>query len=329
MRLCRKQSVFLENEKRGKVINMSKTAFIFPGQGAQYIGMGKDFYENEDIAKEVFDKAGSITELDLPALCFEENDKLSITEYTQIAMLTVEVAILKVLEERGIKADVTAGLSLGEYGAIVACGAMSAEDAFAIIRKRGIYMQEAVPVGGAMAAVLGLPGEVIEEVCRNTEGIVSIANYNCPGQIVITGEADAVSRAGEALKEKGAKRVVPLNVSGPFHSQMLIEAGKRLKKDLDNVQINDFPIPYVANLTADYVSSADNIRELLEKQISSSVRWQQSVERMLADGVDTFVEIGPGKTLSGFVKKINKEAVVLNVDKYEDLAKCVEVFKNA
>lgn len=309
--------------------DMSKTAFMFPGQGAQYIGMGKDFYEKEEVAREIFDKASSITGLDMPAICFEENDKLSITEYTQIAMLTVETAILKVLEERGIHPDVTAGLSLGEYGAIVACGAMRAEEAFAIVRRRGVYMQEAVPEGGAMAAVLGLSSEVIEEVCVGTQGIVSIANYNCPGQIVITGEADAVNRAGETLKEKGAKRVVPLNVSGPFHSQMLVGAGERLRKDLDKVQINDFSIPYVANLTADYVSSPENIRELLEKQISSSVRWQQSVERMLADGVDTFVEIGPGKTLSSFVKKINREVTVLNVDKYEDLAKCLEVLTNA
>lgn len=310
-------------------VTMSKTAFMFPGQGAQYIGMGKDFYEKEDIARKIFDKAGSITGLDLPTICFEENDRLSITEYTQIAMLTVEIAILKVLEERGIGADVTAGLSLGEYGAIVACGAMRAEEAFAIVRRRGIYMQEAVPKGGAMAAVLGLSGEVIEEICQNTEGIVSIANYNCPGQIVITGEVDAVSRAGEALKEKGAKRVVPLNVSGPFHSQMLVGAGERLRKDLDKAHINDFTIPYVANLTADYVSSTENIRDLLEKQISSPVKWQQSVERMLSDGVDTFVEIGPGRTLSSFVKKIDRKAVVLNVDKYEDIAKCVEELKNA
>ncbi len=306
---------------------MSKTAFMFPGQGAQYIGMGKDFYEKEQTAKEIFDKAGSITGLDMPFICFTENDKLSITEYTQIAMLTVETAILKVLEERGIRPDVTAGLSLGEYGAIVACGAMRAEEAFAVVRRRGVYMQEAVPEGGAMAAVLGLSADVIEEVCQNTQGIVSIANYNCPGQIVITGEADAVNRAGEVLKEKGAKRVVPLNVSGPFHSQMLTGAGERLRKDLEKVQISEFSIPYVANLTADYVSTPENIRELLEKQISSPVRWQQSVERMLADGVDTFVEIGPGKTLSSFVKKINRDVTVLNVDKYEDLAKCLEVLK--
>lgn len=308
---------------------MSKTAFMFPGQGAQYIGMGKDFYEKEETAKEIFDKAGSITGLDMPFICFVENDKLSITEYTQIAMLTVETAILKVLEERGIRPDVTAGLSLGEYGAIVACGAMRVEEAFAVVRRRGIYMQEAVPQGGAMAAVLGLSADVIEEICQNTPGIVSVANYNCPGQIVITGETQAVNAAGEVLKEKGAKRVVPLNVSGPFHSQMLTGAGERLRKDLEKVQMSEFSIPYVANLTADYVSSPENIRELLEKQISSPVRWQQSVERMLADGVDTFVEIGPGKTLSSFVKKINREVTVLNVDKYEDLAKCLEVLKNA
>ncbi|MCI8937882.1 MAG: ACP S-malonyltransferase [Lachnospiraceae bacterium] len=308
---------------------MSKTAFMFPGQGAQYIGMGKDFYEKEETAKEIFEKAGSITGLDMPSICFVENDRLSITEYTQIAMLTVETAILKVLEERGIRPDVTAGLSLGEYGAIVACGAMRAEEAFAVVRRRGVYMQEAVPEGGAMAAVMGIGADVIEEVCQNTPGIVSIANYNCPGQIVITGEEKAVNEAGETLKEKGAKRVVPLNVSGPFHSQMLTGAGERLRKDLEKVQISEFSIPYVANLTADYVSSPADIRDLLEKQISSPVRWQQSVERMLADGVDTFVEIGPGKTLSSFVKKINREVMVLNIDKYEDLAKCLEVLKNA
>lgn len=302
---------------------------MFPGQGAQYIGMGKEFYEKEETAREIFDMAGSVTGLDLPAICFTENDKLSITEYTQIAMLTVEVAILKVLEEKGIHPDVAAGLSLGEYGAIVACGAMRAQEAFAVVRRRGVYMQEAVPEGGTMSAVMGLSGGIIEEVCQSTLGTVSIANYNCPGQIVITGEADAVKRAGDVLKEKGAKRVIPLNVSGPFHSQMLIGAGERLKKDLEKVQMNEFSVPYVANLTADYVTSPENVRELLEKQISSPVKWQQSVEKMLAEGVDTFVEIGPGKTLSSFVKKINKEVLVLNIDKYEDLAKCLEVFANA
>ena len=307
---------------------MGKTAFVFPGQGAQYIGMGKDFYEREAISREVFDKAGQITGLDLPAICFEENEKLDVTEYTQIAMVTVETAILKVLEEKGLKPDVTAGLSLGEYAAIVAAGAMEMEEAFAVVRRRGVYMQEAVPEGGAMAAVLGLENSVIEEVCSRTEGIVTVANYNCPGQLVITGQADAVNRAGETLKEKGARRVVPLNVSGPFHSQMLTCAGERLRKDLDRVHLKEFSIPYVANLTADYVTSPEKIRELLERQLTSPVRWQQSVERMLGDGVDTFLEIGPGRTLSGFVKKISKQARVLNIDRYEDLEKILEVLAN-
>ncbi len=307
---------------------MGKTAFVFPGQGAQYIGMGKDFYEREAISREVFDKAGQITGLDLPAICFEENEKLDVTEYTQIAMVTVETAILKVLEEKGLKPDVTAGLSLGEYAAIVAAGAMEMEEAFAVVRRRGVYMQEAVPEGGAMAAVLGLENSVIEEVCSRTEGIVTVANYNCPGQLVITGQADAVNRAGETLKEKGARRVVPLNVSGPFHSQMLTCAGERLRKDLDRVHLKEFSIPYVANLTADYVTSPEKIRELLERQLTSPVKWQQSVERMLGDGVDTFLEIGPGRTLSGFVKKISKQARVLNIDRYEDLEKILEVLAN-
>lgn len=308
---------------------MGKIAFMFPGQGAQYIGMGKDFYEKEALSKEVFDKASLITGIHLPTLCFEEKEKLDITEYTQIAMATVELAILRLLEARGVKPDVTAGLSLGEYSAIVAAGAMRQEDAFAIVRRRGVYMQEAVPEGGAMEAVLGLGNEAAEEVCAGTEGIVSIANYNCPGQIVITGEADAVRRAGEALKGKGAKRIIPLNVSGPFHSQMLVGAGERLAKDLGKIQLEEFSIPYIANLTADYVRTPGQIRDLLEKQVSSPVRWQQSVERMLADGTDTFVEIGPGKTLSGFVRKISREAKVVNIDKYEDLEKAMEVLKNA
>lgn len=308
---------------------MSKIAFMFPGQGAQYIGMGEDFYEKEDVSRKIFDKASQITGMDIPALCFEVNDKLSITEYTQIAMLTDEIAILKALEKRGIRPNVTAGLSLGEYGAIVAAGAMRDEDALAIVRRRGIYMQEEVPTGGAMAAILGLSAEVIEEVCAKTQGLVSIANYNCPGQIVITGEVNAVNAAGEALKESGAKRVVPLKVSGPFHSQMLVGAGEKLLMDLEKVQFPEFEIPYVANLTADYVTEPDRIREMLTFQVSSPVKWRQSVERMLKDGVDTFVEIGPGKTLSGFMKKINKEVTVLNIDKYEDLEKCVEVLTHA
>lgn len=308
---------------------MNKVAFVFPGQGAQYAGMGKEFYENEPVAKAIYDQASEATGLDIPTLCFEENENLHQTEYTQIAMLATEVAILKVLEEKGMKADVTAGLSLGEYAAIVACGAMQTEDAFRVVRKRGIYMQEAVPEGGAMSAVLGLSETVIEEVVSKVDGIVSIANYNCPGQIVITGEADAVAKAGEALKEAGAKRIVPLKVSGPFHSAMMEEAGKKLEAELDGVELSDFAMPYVSNLTAEYVTEKADVKPLLVKQISSSVRWQQSIEKMIADGVDTFVEIGPGRTIAGFVRKISKEAQVINVDHYADLEKIVEEWENA
>ena len=303
---------------------MKKMAFIFPGQGAQYVGMGKEFYEQIPACKEVYELASKATGLDVAALCFEENDKLNITEYTQICMLTTEVAILKALQEKGFTPAVTAGLSLGEYGAVVAAGVLSMEDAFKVVRKRGIYMQEAVPTGGAMAAVLGLDAEAIEKACNETDGIVSIANYNCPGQIVITGEEAAVQAAGEACKAAGAKRVLPLNVSGPFHSAMLVDAGKKLGEELAQVEVQDFDIPYLANVTADYVTSKEVVKDLLEQQVSASVRWQQTVERMIADGVEEFVEIGPGKTLSGFMKKINRDVAVCNIDKMEDFMNFLE-----
>ena len=286
---------------------MSKTFFMFPGQGAQFVGMGKAMYDKYEKAREIFDIAGKATGLDIAALCFEENDKLNITEYTQIAMLTVEAAIYAVMEEKGLKCDYTAGLSLGEYGALIAAGVLSYEDAFKVVRQRGIFMQEAVPTGGAMAAVLGMDAGVIEKICNETEGYVSIANYNCPGQIVITGEEAAVGKASEALKEAGAKRVVPLNVSGPFHSKMLEPAGERLGRVIDETTINEVKVPYVSNVTAQLVTDTVNIRELLVKQISSSVRWQQTIELMIESGVDTFVEIGPGKTLSGFMRKITRD----------------------
>ncbi|MDE6664273.1 MAG: ACP S-malonyltransferase [Lachnospiraceae bacterium] len=304
---------------------MGKIAFMFPGQGAQYVGMGKDFYEQIPVCKEMFELAGKASGLDVEALCFEENEQINITEYTQIAMLAAEVAMLKAVEEKGIKPDVTAGLSLGEYGALAASGVMTPEDVFKIVRKRGIYMQEAVPEGGAMVAVLGLDTEVIEKICEEVDGTVSIANYNCPGQIVITGEEGAVQAAVAKLSEAGAKRCVTLKVSGPFHSQMLTGAGEKLAKELDEVEIHDIQIPYIANVTADYVSNKEDVKPLLQKQVSSSVRWQQTIERMIADGVDTFIEIGPGKTLSGFMRKINRDMTVINIEKVEDLDKLAAI----
>jgi len=306
---------------------MRKTAFIFPGQGAQYVGMGQDFYKAFPVCREVFDIASEASGVDIAKLCFEENEQLNQTEYTQICMLAVEAAILKAVEQQGITSDVNAGLSLGEYGALAASGAMELDDAFRVVRRRGILMQEAVPSGGAMAAVLALDAGVIEEVCEGIHGIVSIANYNCPGQIVITGEEGAVEAACEALKAAGAKRTVRLKVSGPFHSPMLAGAGEKLGEVLAGVKLKEFTTPYITNVTADYVTSTKEIKALLCRQVASGVRWQQSVERMLADGADTFIEIGPGKTLSGFMRKINRDVKMMNIENIADFEKVTAVMK--
>ena len=271
---------------------MSKIAFIFPGQGAQTTGMGQDFYQETETGREMFEKASEILGFSMTDLCFDP--------------------------------DVAAGLSLGEYPAMAAAGVMSDEDAIRTVRQRGILMQGEVPVGqGAMSAVLAMDAEKIEEVIAPIEG-VQIANYNCPGQIVISGKTEAVAEAGEKLKEAGAKRVLPLKVSGPFHSKMLVGAGEKLGKVLDTVEIHTPEIPYIANVTADYVTDAADVKPLLMKQVSSSVRWEQTIRKMLADGVDTFIEIGPGKTLTGFMRKIDKNAKAFNIEKLEDIDKVKE-----
>lgn len=300
---------------------MAKRVFMFPGQGSQYIGMGKDFYDNFQTAKQVYEAASEAAKLDVAKLCFEDDGsgRLNQTAYTQIAMLTTEAAILAVLKEQGVTADAAAGLSLGEYGAILAAEVMAPEDVFALIKKRGAYMQNAVPTGGAMAAVLGLDAETIREVCEDTFGEVFVANYNCPGQTVITGEAGAVDRASAACKEAGAKRVIPLKVSGPFHSPLLQEAGQKLAKALEKTAIAEPKIGYLSNVTADYVTEPEKIRSLLALQVCHPVCWQQTVERLIADGADEFVEIGPGKSLTGFLRKINRDVKSVSIDKLEDM----------
>lgn len=298
---------------------MSKIAFLYPGQGAQKAGMGADFYENSAIARVIYEKASEALDLDMKALCFEENDKLDLTEYTQAALVTTCLAMTRVVEERGLKPDVTAGLSLGEYAAIAAAGGMEDMDAIRLVRKRGILMQNTVPAGeGAMCAVMAMEAEKIEQVIADIDG-VTIANYNCPGQIVITGEKEAVEKAAESLKEAGAKRTVMLNVSGPFHSPMLIPAGEKLKEELNQVEMKELNVPYVTNVTAEKIENISETKELLAKQVSSSVRWMQSMETLISDGVDTFVEIGPGRTLAGFMKKINRDVKVYNISKWEDV----------
>ncbi|MCI8723617.1 MAG: ACP S-malonyltransferase [Ruminococcus sp.] len=298
-----------------------KTAWIFPGQGAQKCGMGKDFYEQSKAAKEIFDQASELLGLDMAALCFEENDRLDQTEYTQAALVTTCLAMAGALEDCLPAPDVTAGLSLGEYCAIAAAGGMQICDAVTTVRKRGIYMQNAVPDGeGAMSAVLGLSGEQIETAIAGLEGVY-IANYNCPGQIVITGYRQGVEKASEVLSQAGAKRVLPLKVSGPFHSPMMKEAGDKLEQVLQKTELTPLRIPYVTNVTAEYVRDIQETKKLLREQVASSVRWQQSMERMIADGVTTFVEIGPGKTLAGFLRKISRDVKVINIASWEDREK--------
>jgi [acyl-carrier-protein] S-malonyltransferase len=310
---------------------MSKTAFIFPGQGAQYIGMGKELFQNIEVCKNIFDIADKELNFELSKLCFEGTEsELNITENTQPAILTTSIAALMALREHGIKCDVTAGLSLGEYSALVCSGSMDFRDAVKLVKKRGRFMQEAVPVGiGTMAAILGLDADLVYEACTeaSTSGIVEIANLNCPGQIVIAGEIAAVEHALELAKEKGAKRVMLLSVSAPFHTSMLRPAAEELETELKKINIKDFTIPLMTNVNGDYVKSKEDIKANLKLQVMSSVLWETIIRNMIKDGVDTFVEIGPGKVLSGFVKKIDRKLTVINVEDISSLNKAVALLK--
>jgi [acyl-carrier-protein] S-malonyltransferase len=295
-----------------------KIAFIFPGQGSQYPGMGRELAQSFAVARAAFEEADAALGFAISRLCFEgPAEELQLTANTQPAILTVSVAAARVLREKGISADYVAGHSLGEYSALVAAGALSLTDAVRLVRKRGQYMQEAVPVGvGAMAAGLGLDGAALEGICREVAqgDVVSPANLNSPGQVVIAGSAAAVARAVELAKGRGAKRAIMLNVSAPFHCALMKPAQDRLSVDLDATQVEDPQVPLVNNVGAELVTSAAAVREGLKQQVTAPVRWEESVRRLRAEGVEQFVEVGPGKVLSGLVRQIDRAAECLRVE---------------
>lgn len=310
---------------------MGKIAFVFPGQGAQYVGMGREIAGSFEGAARIFDEATEALGFDVRKMLFESDDEtLRITENTQPAILTASIACARPLIEAGIKADFTAGLSLGEYSAHVLSGSVTFKDAVRLVRKRGKYMQEAVPLGaGTMAAILGLSREDVLEVCKaaGAHGVVEAANFNCPGQIVIAGETAAINEAVRLATEKGAKRAMLLNVSAPFHCSLLKPAGEKLAKELEGVEIKEMNIPVVTNVTGKIIESHDQIKELLINQVSRSVLWEDCVRTLIQNGVDTFIEVGPGKVLSGFIKKIDKEVKVLNVEDIASLNNTVAALK--
>jgi [acyl-carrier-protein] S-malonyltransferase len=304
---------------------MKQTAFLFPGQGSQYVGMGKEFYDNFRVAKEVFEEADDVLRFSISSLCFQgPEEALKLTENTQPAVLTTSIAALRVLQsEKGIPPHLTAGHSLGEYSALVASGALTFADAVQMVRLRGRFMQEAVPVGeGAMAAILGMEREQIEKLCEEVSSgeVLTPANFNCPGQIVIAGHSKAVERAIEKVKQDGKKAVL-LPVSAPFHSPLMKPAGERLEKALEGILVRDLKVPVVTNVEAETNTAKERVKRLLVAQVSSPVRWEESIRRMTEDGIDQVLEIGPGKVLSGLMKRINPNVEIKNLEDLQTLKK--------
>lgn len=310
-----------------------KIAFVFSGQGAQYLGMGQEFYTNSLIFKQYIDLASKVLDLDLPKIMFEEDDKLNQTEYTQPIILAMSVAISEMIKEQlNIKPEICAGLSLGEYTALVESGALDFEAALKLVRKRGKLMQEAVPAGvGAMTAVMGMDREVIEAICKEASSVAGVypANYNMPGQIVIGGFKEGVAKAEGLLKEAGAKRLIPLKVSGPFHTPLLKEASENLEVVLKQVDFKEMSIPVVTNVTGSFFESNEKIIPTLTKQVMSPVYFEDCIKTMIAEGVDTFIEIGPGKTLSSFIKKSDKTVKIQHCEDQKTFEKLEKLISNS
>ena len=307
-----------------------KRAFLFPGQGAQIVGMGKDIYEKYDEAKKIYDEASKISGIDVKKLCFEgPEEELNKTENTQIAILTTSLAILEILKSKGITADIAVGLSLGEYGALIYAGIISFEDGIKLIQKRGYYMGNMIPDEKfSMSAIIGLDSEKIEKVCQEISKenkFLVVANYNCSVQTVISGEEDAINKAMERLKEEGAKRTIKLNTSGPFHTIKLEKAKQAYEKELENINFNvNSKVKVIKNIDGTYYNKKDNIKEILANHIISPVRFDKAIKLMEEENVEEYVEIGPGRTLTGFVKKENKEANTFNINNLESLEKFLE-----
>lgn len=307
-----------------------KIGFLFPGQGAQSIGMGKDLYDKYEEYKKVYDEAEKITGVKISDLTFNSTEEeLSRTKNTQITILTMSLAILNLLEKNNVKADTSIGLSLGEYSALIASKAISFEDGLKIVKARGELMQNLCPKGNwSMAAILGLEDDTVIKICEETDGFVVPANFNCPGQIVISGEKEAVEVAMENMKNAGAKRTLELKTSGPFHTEKLIDASNELRKELENIKINKFSHKVIKNINGKEYTVTDDVKEILAKHITNPVKFNQGIREMLNDGIDTFIEIGPGKTLAGFVRKTNKDVKIYNINSVESLENTLTELNN-